>query len=275
MMSDRLLDDALPNMEMTLAGFEQRVRAPQRVPYKDRSVFRYAERTVHQALIQKLARLLSGLHAARILLEHGFFQEQAASQRMLGEFREDIMFLSPGVLRDEMTELHRQYLDAFYEEEFDNEDPLKATQRRPMVPRKRIRAYLGRIEGIDVDPSTGIEISRTLSKAYSGFVHGASPQIMDMYGGTPGRFHVTGMLGTPLESEHRDDLWNYFYRRSSLSDSWPWSSEIERCLNEFYGIATSVRRSPVGTMVADPLAKPNKPRTRRPRVSAGVGRTGD
>ena len=37
--------------------------------------------------------------------------------------------------------LHQQYLDAFYEEEFDNEDPLKATQRRPMIPRKRIRAY--------------------------------------------------------------------------------------------------------------------------------------
>jgi hypothetical protein len=131
---------------------------------------------------------------------------------MLDEFREDIMFLSLGVVRQEMTDLHRQYLDAFYEEELDNDDPLKPTQRRPMVSRKRIRAYLSRIEGPELDQSTRIEVSRTLSKAYSGFVHGASPQIMEMYGGDPARFHVTGMLGTPREDEYRRDLLNYFYR---------------------------------------------------------------
>jgi hypothetical protein len=143
---------------------------------------------------------------------HGFFQEQAALQRILDEFREDIMFLSLGVCRQEMTNLHRQYLDAFYEEELDNDDPLKATQRRPTIPRKRIRAYLSRIEGPTPDQGTRIEVSRTLSKAYSGFVHGASPHIMEMYGGNPPRFHVTGMLGTPREDEYRRDLLHYFYR---------------------------------------------------------------
>jgi len=199
-------------MESTLVALEKRVAPPQRVLYKDSFHFRYAERTVQQAVVQKLARLLSGLHAARVLLEHGFFQEQAALHRMLDEFREDIMFLSLGVARQEMTDLHRQYLDAFYEEELDNDNPLKATQHRPMISRKRIRAYLSRIEGPNLDRSTRIEVSRTLSKAYSGFVHGASPQIMEMYGGNPARFHVTGMLGTPREGELRRDLWNYFYR---------------------------------------------------------------
>ncbi len=80
---------------------------------------------------------------------------------MLDEFREDIVFLSLGVIRAEMTELHQQYLDAFYEEEFDNKDPLKATQRRPMIPRKRVRAYLARVEGTEVDQSSGVEVSRT------------------------------------------------------------------------------------------------------------------
>src|SRR5947208_166338 len=120
------VDEMLRSMEATLASFAMRVPAPERVPYKDGFVFRYSERTVHQALVQKLARLLSGLHAARILLKHGFFQEQAALQRMLDEFRGRFLFLSLGVVREEMTELHRQYLDAFYEEEFDNKEPLKA-----------------------------------------------------------------------------------------------------------------------------------------------------
>lgn len=90
---DDLYDDALRSMTSTLASFEKRVPPPQRVPYKDGFVFRYTEQTIEQAIIQKLARLISGLHAARILLDHGFFQEQAALQRMLDEFREDVMFL--------------------------------------------------------------------------------------------------------------------------------------------------------------------------------------
>jgi len=209
---NHLYDAALRSMASTLASFEKRVPPPQRVPYKDAFVFRYTERTIEQAIVQKLARLISGLHAARILLDHGFFQEQAALQRMLDEFREDVMFLSYAALRNDVTDLHREYLAAFYEEEFDDEDPLRATQRRPMVPRRRIHAYISRIEGTDVDPSTGVAVSRTLSKAYSGFVHGASPQIMDMYGGNPARFNVAGMLGTSREDDHRHDFWSYVYR---------------------------------------------------------------
>ena len=182
------------------------------MPYKDSFVFRYAERTVQQAIVQKLARLVSGLHAARILLDGGFVQEQGALQRMLDKFREDLMFLSLAVVRGDATPLLPEYLAAFYEEEFDNEDPLKSTQRRPMIPRKRIRAYLATIKGGTLDPSSRAEVSRTLSKGYSGYVHAASPHIMEMYGGNPPVFHVRGMLGTPREAEHRQDFWNYVYR---------------------------------------------------------------
>ena len=35
---------------------------------------------------------------------------------------------------------------------------------------------------------------------------------MDMYGGNPACFHLKGMLGTARHTEHREDLWNYFYR---------------------------------------------------------------
>lgn len=210
---DQLFVQTLRNMESTLRALEKRVPPPQPRPFKNGFVYRYVERTIHQALIQTLARVVSGLHAARILLEHGFVQEQAALQRMLDEFQEDIEFLTCAVIFDDMTDLHREYLSAFYEEEFDKENPLESTQRRPMAPRKKIRAYPARAEGsIGLDPSRGVELSRTLSKAYSGFVHGASPQIMDMYGGDPPRFHVSGMLGTVRVEEHSDDLRNYFYR---------------------------------------------------------------
>lgn len=61
-------------------------------------VFRYTEKTVHQALIQKLARMVSSLHAARLLCDRGLFQEQGAIRRMVDEFHEDIFFLAFGVI---------------------------------------------------------------------------------------------------------------------------------------------------------------------------------
>jgi hypothetical protein len=174
-------------------------------------VFRYVERTWQQALVQKLTRVITGLRAAWLLLDQGFLQEQAVLQRVLDELHEDISFLALGAILNDMTSLHTEYLSAFYEEEFDSESAIESTQKRPMISRKKIRAYVARTEGLP-DPSRGVELYRTLSKAYSGFVHGASPHIMDMYGGDPPQFHIRGMLGTPREREYRQDLWNYFFR---------------------------------------------------------------
>lgn len=210
---DELYNQTLSNMEASHAALAARVHAPQVVPLGKGFVFRYVEHDIHQALVQKLARVISGLHAARLLMAHGFVQEQAALQRMLDEFNEDVVFLAYGVISGNVTELHREYLAAFYEEEFDNPDSAtESTQKRPMISRQKIRAYLGRIEAEGLDPSSRIEVMRTVNKTYSGFVHGASPQIMDMYGGNPPRFHVRGMLGTARAEDHRQDLWNAFYR---------------------------------------------------------------
>lgn len=184
---------------------------PQKVPYKTSFVFRYVEKTVQQAIVQKLARVVSTLGGAHLLMVNGFVQEQAALQRILQELHEDITFLAYSTVFDDFTPLHQEFLDAFNEEEFDAETAMASTQKRPMVPRKKIQAYIVRKEGSALDPSTGLELSRTITKAYSGYIHAASPQIMDMYGGNPPKFHVEGMLGTGRHNEYRHDLWNYFY----------------------------------------------------------------
>lgn len=211
MRPDQLYDQALAHMERTVHSLAKRVPQPRDVPYKDGFVFRHVEKTVHQALVQKLARLVSSLRATRLLMTHGFVQEQAALQRMLDELQEDVTFLAFGVIFNQWGPLHDDYLAAFFEEEFDAETAIDSTQKRPMIPRKKIRAWIASMEG-GLDKSRGVEVTRTISKAYSGYVHAASPHIMDMYGGEPPRFHLHGMLGTPRHVEHSADLWNYFYR---------------------------------------------------------------
>ena len=210
---DADFEEMLNIMERVFRDFEAAVPRPELVRFSYGYVFRFREKSIHQVLIQKLARVQSALRAAHLLLKHGYIQEQGVLHRVIDETNEDILFLVYAITNDRVTELHEHYLAAFWEEEFnDAGDALSSEQKREMIPRKKIRAYLANLEGAPVDPSRGVELGRTISKTYSGYVHGASPHIMDTYGGFPPRFHTQGMLGTPRIDEHTRDLWNYMYR---------------------------------------------------------------
>ena len=210
---DRIYEQILTHLERGVNLLARQVPQPKWVEVGNFSVFRHMEKTIYQALVQKLARMVSTLDATRLLLNNGFVQEQASLQRILDEIQDDVMFLVFGVLRgDHESPLHRSYLGAFFEEEFDANTPIESTQKRPMIPRKKIRAYLSKSGFSSIDPSSGIELLRTMNKVYSGYVHAASPQIMDMYGGEPSRFHMRGMLGTGVYDGHRKDISNYFLR---------------------------------------------------------------
>lgn len=212
-----VFEDAMRFMEEAFGTLEDQVPKPRRESLQNGFWYRYRERSAHQAIIQKLARYVSGLHAAHILLESGFLQEQGALQRTLDEFGEDIAFLTLGLTAGEWKQRHTDYLEYFYQEEFsDPEAPLESAQARPSIPRRKIRAYLTQyvtLEGSGgIDPSKASGALRFVAKGYSGYVHGASPQIMDMYGGDPPRFHLRGLLGTVRMGASASDLWNYVFR---------------------------------------------------------------
>ena len=192
---------------------QRRIPRPVEVTFPDGLEYRYQEQSLEQALIQKLARVVTGLRAACVFLEHGLLQEEAALQRMLDELQQDISFLAYARMFDDYADLHRRYLESFYQEEFDLPDsPIDSSQKRPAIPRQKIRAYIAAKEATVNEPSRGTRLTRTLSKAYSGFVHAASPQIMNMYGGPRVGFQIRGQVGTPHQKDHELDLWNYFYR---------------------------------------------------------------
>jgi hypothetical protein len=206
------LNQTLKVIEQVFIHLCTRVPPPQMVHLPSGPHFRYVEQTIHQAIVQKLARTVSGLHSVDLLLAAGFIQEVGALQRVLDELNEDIQFLALGVIYDDIRKLHDRYLKAFYLEEFDADYESSKAEPREMVPRKKIRAYLANSEASGPDPSTGIKAAKDIGNTYSGYIHAASPHVMDMYGGQPAHFHVQGMLNTPRMEEHEDDLWNYFYR---------------------------------------------------------------
>lgn len=200
-------------MKNAFRRLETHVPPPQPVPWGDSFVFRHVEKTIQQALLQKAARLISTLHAIDVLLLNGHLQEQATLQRVLDEIVEDIFFLATAITNDQITDRHSQYLEEFYAEEFPDPGNLTARHQKPnMVPRKKIRAYVNRVLSTNPNPSRLSDLGESVSSVYSGFVHASSPQIMDMCGGDPPRFHIEGMLGTPRMAEHIRDAWNYYYR---------------------------------------------------------------
>lgn len=193
-------------MDAAFRRLESQVPPPERVKYKDGFILRYREKSPQQALLQKFARQVSGLHVLSLLLRHGFVQEQGVIQRTLDDIAEDILFITLGLSTKNWTEHHTKYLEYFWMEE-----PTAGSPARGMVKRDKIRAYNNRLPGLD-DPSTADANGRLIYKTYSGYVHAASVNIIDMCVGDPPRYYLAGMCRSPLYEDHVQDAWNYFYR---------------------------------------------------------------
>lgn len=201
-----VLDNAFRRLEVTAP-------TPKLLCVADQQQFRSEDRSVEAAVIQKLARTITGLRAVVVLLTAGLYQEVGAIFRMLDEFSEDIIFLCQALRDGHLSPLHNEYLESFYAEEFDNpENAFASSQNRPTVSRRRIHAALAKIPESPVNPSDGQEVHRTLSQAFSGYVHGASVHILELYGGDPPRFHISGMRGTLREQEFHRHALHYFHR---------------------------------------------------------------
>ena len=192
---------------------ERQVPPPRQVKFRDGFVFRFVEQTLEQALLLKLARLVTGLRAVDVLLRAGLLQEMAATCRILDEIGEDVAFLVAPLTNDEITKLHERYLQGFWVEEFqDTDNTLSRHQKPDTPPRKKIQAYIQRIFNPDGDSSLMSDVSQAVSSTYSGYIHASAVQVLDLYGGDPPHFHIEGMQGTPRMEDHVYDAWNYFYR---------------------------------------------------------------
>ena len=69
---EALYSEAIAWMRVQLPLLEGRVPRPKATVVDDHVAYRYVEKTAHQAIIQKLARMMSGLQASSILLDVGF-----------------------------------------------------------------------------------------------------------------------------------------------------------------------------------------------------------
>jgi hypothetical protein len=156
------------------------------------------QKTDSLACYLKGLKTISTLNACLVLMRSGHTQEVGALCRMIDDYCSEIFFLLVPGCGNSLDEHQEKFLNNFYQEEFlDHDDPLYSHQKRDMVPISKIHAAFAKYATDGLNPSDLQTISTVIHKTFSGYVHGAYPQIMEMYGGNPPHFHTFGMLNTP------------------------------------------------------------------------------
>jgi hypothetical protein len=208
-----LFERTLRFMVEVLAVLLDKVPPPKKEPIGNGYVFRFAEKSLQQAIVQKLARIISAMRASELLLNAGFVQELGGLHRQIDETCDDVVFLALGSREVTLPIRHCDFLHAFYAEEIvDGQLTGKPDIGKAEVPRKKISAYIAENSGKGINKSSMIEHGKYLHRAYSGYIHGSSPTIMELYGGQPARFHVNGMDGTSIQEGHSSSMFHYYYR---------------------------------------------------------------
>jgi hypothetical protein len=205
--------EAVEAMSRAFRHLETALPPPQRIAHRSSFVFRYANKGIHEALIQKLARYISGLNAVAVLLNAGYIQEAGVLFRTLDEIQEDIFFLATAETNGARTGRHAKYIEAFYAEAVFSRPKGSLNIPKPnLVPRKEIRAHTMNVLGQGINVSQALAVGESVGTVYSGYVHAASENIMDMYGGNPSHFHLQGMRGTSRVTECAQDAGIYVYK---------------------------------------------------------------
>lgn len=203
-------DDILATLRLGFAAIEDCVPKPFPRIRSGNIEVRYDEPSIELAMFLKLARSIGLLGGLRLTVERGMIQEGGILKRAIDETDEDILFLSWGH-QNGIEGIHDEYLSAFWAEEFEDANIILNHKRRRSVLRRKIQAYNSRQLGVS-DHSTAQSVDRLIQAVFSGFVHGASVHILDLYDLKSKRFAVAGLANTPVSRSYVIDSANYPYR---------------------------------------------------------------
>ncbi len=203
-----IVEMALRELQSKVVPFERFIELyasslgePMLYRYDSDRGFRFDAPDVRHFCLLKAVRVVSCVNAAFGLALAGYMQEICVLLRTLVECTTHIEF----VLDRSGSEEHRteveKYVIAFFADS--RRDPM-ADIKRAQVPQGMVHTVLGKtldkIAEQHDDREGRVPAAILYSKiyrTYSNYVHAKYPEIMDLYGGTPGRFHLRGMSQTP------------------------------------------------------------------------------
>jgi hypothetical protein len=201
------LQSSVKPLELFVDGFAKRLSAPllYSSSYEDTG-FRYLKPDVRHFCLLKAARVVSALNASINLARDGYTQEIAVLMRTVSEYTTHIEFVLPESDGSQKPEAAKYVCDFFN----DSARNKAGEAKRAQVPQGSVHHSIGNaLDALVEENDRGAEFPESASKllssvyrAFSNYVHAKYPEIMDLYGGRPGKFHLRGMRGTPKDSEN-------------------------------------------------------------------------
>ena len=214
-----IFQKCLEDLSILISKIECFFPPPEFVSVGGQQQFRYSEETVYHVAFLKAIRMVSGLNASLALLSGGFYQEIMVVLRTVDDFFSDILFIIENAEQNTLSEAQKKFMEDFFQEEFVNpNNPLENTKRRSTVPKKKIWASVARQIGQYANPSDAQKILQVTSDAFSGYVHGAYPQIMELCGGNPPWFHMNGISASVRTQACFKQISFYLHRTIMATD---------------------------------------------------------
>jgi len=208
-----IFQKCLGDLSVLISQIGSHFPPPEFVSVSGQQQFRYSENTVYHVAFLKAIRMVSGLNASLTLLSCGYYQEIMVVLRTVDDFSSDILFILENAEQDTISDAQKKFMEDFFQEEFVNpNNPLENTKRRSTVPKRKIWASVARQIGQYANPSDAQKILQVTNDAFSGYVHGAYPQIMELCGGKPPRFHMNGVLASPRIEACFEQISFYLHR---------------------------------------------------------------
>ena len=180
--------------------------------------FRYSSPDIRHYCLLKLIRVISALNAAIELARTGYTQEIAVLMRTLVECTTYIEF----VLDPDDSEEHRATVEKYVREFFEDAHRDAAFGiKNTHIKQGAVHDVLGKSLDAQVAPEEGRrpakELYSNVYRIYSNYVHAKYPEIMDLYGGIPGCFHLHGMRGTPKDAENLETIQTFIDTASNAT----------------------------------------------------------
>jgi hypothetical protein len=174
--------------------------------------FRYMKPGWRHFCLLKAVRAVSGLNACVRLCSAGFSQEIAVLIRTIAECTTHIDYIVAGLEGEDLAAAQREYVEAFFA---DFKRDAVEDFGRPRVPQGKVHKVVGAhtdqmvqrldSEGVFADVDSAKLLS-SVCLTHSNYVHSRYPEVMDLFGGDPPRFHLRGMSGTPKDIENLEIL---------------------------------------------------------------------
>ena len=177
--------------------------------------FRFLNPSWKHFCFLKAVRAVSGMNACLQLYQGGFVQEIVVIIRTVVECATHMDYVVAGLTGDKLAAPQTKYVESYFA---DFKRSSASDYGKPGVRQGEVHKAVGAqtdefIRHTDKDNKyadvNSAELMSNTYKNLSSYVHCRYPEVMDMYGGNPARFHLSGMRGTIKDEENIEILETY------------------------------------------------------------------